>query len=111
MTAKTVLVSAPKTLAAGDNVVVLSGTFTSVETMETAIEVSGSRQLTFATGLSIGDDVVIVWSDGANSHIGTYNAATVATTLSATGTYTEVLTLSGVTSVDAIASGNFLFVA
>ena len=111
VTAKTVLVSAPKTLAAGDNVVVLSGTFTSVETMETAIEVTGSRQLTFATGLSIGDDVVIVWSDGANSHIGTYNAATVATTLSATGTYTEVLTLSGVTSVDAIASGNFLFVA
>ncbi len=111
VTAKTVLVSAAKTLAAGDNVVVLSGTFTSVETMEAAIEAAGSRQLTFATGLSIGDDVVIVWSDGADSHVGTYNAAAGATTLSATGTYTEVLTLSGVPSVNAIASENFLFVA
>lgn len=110
-TAKVVTVSAAKTLAAGDNVVVLTGTFASAAAMETAIEAAGSRQLTFGAALTAGDDVVIVWSDGTNGHVGTYNDAVGATTLGATGTYSEVLTLTGVTSVDSIASANFLFVA
>lgn len=110
-TAKVNLVTAAKTLAAGDNVIVISGTFASSAALETAIEAAGSRQLTFASANAIGDDVIIVWTDGTNGHVGFYNAADAATTLGAAGTYTELVTLTGVTSVDALASANFQFVA
>lgn len=108
-TAKVATVSANKTLAAGDNVVVLTGTFASAAAMELAIETGGARQLTFASALTANDDVVVVWSDGVNSHVGFYNDAVGATTLGATGTYTELVTLTGVASVDAAVSGNFQF--
>lgn len=109
-TVKSVLVSAAKTLVADENVIVLSGTFANAAAMEVAIESGGTRQLT-STALTAGDDLIIVWSDGTNSHVGGYNDAVGATTLGATGTYTEIVTLAGITSVDAIASANFLFIA
>lgn len=108
-TAKVATVSANKTLAAGDNVVVLTGTFATAAAMELAIETGGARQLTFASALTAGDDVVVVWSDGVNGHVGFVNASANATTLAAASAYTELVTLTGVASVDAAVSGNFQF--
>lgn len=108
-TAKVATVSANKTLAAGDNVVVLTGTFATAAAMELAIEAGGARQLTFASNLTAGDDVVVVWSDGVNGHVGFVNASAGAATLAAASAYTELVTLTGVASVDAAVSGNFQF--
>lgn len=112
--AKAVLVTAAKTFVAGEgyNVFVIGGgTFSSSATLEVAIESGGSRQLTLAAASAAADDIVVVWSDGTNGHIGTYNCSSAATTLAAAGAYTELLTLNGVTSVDSFASANVLFSA
>lgn len=109
-TAKIKLVTAATTLAAGDNIIAISGTFTSAALMEAAIEATGSRQLTFSTALVANEDIVVAWTDGTNGHVGFYTNAVGATTLGADGTYTELVTLTGVTSVDALASANFQFV-
>ena len=110
-TARVKLVSAATTLAAGDNVIVLSGTYADSATMEVAIESGGSRALTLGAAPTANDDLLVVWSDGTNSYVGAYNLATTATTPTAAGAYTGIATLAGVTSVDAIASANFLFIA
>lgn len=89
--------AAATTLAAGDEVIVLTGAqFATSALAEVAIEASGSRALTFATTLSAGDDVLVAWSDGSNSYIGAYNDGTGGTTLAAGGTMTVLVTLVGV---------------
>lgn len=108
---KVVHVGAATTLAAGQNIVVVDGTFATSAVMEVAIEASGSRALTLASAPSANDDIIVVWTDGTNAHIGGYNLATTATTPTAAGAYTELVTLTGITDVTAIATANFLFLA
>jgi len=105
------LISGATTLVAADNVLVLTGTFASSAVMEVAIESGGSRALTLGGAPTAGDDLLVVWSDGTNSYMGYYNLTTTATTPIAADSYTNVLTLTGVTSVDSLTSGNFLFIA
>lgn len=109
--AKAVHVSAATTLAAGQNIVVVDGTFATSALLEVAIEANGSRALTLASAPTANDDIIVVWTDGTNAHIGGYNLATTATTPTAAGTYTELVTLTGVTDVSSIATSNFLFIA
>jgi len=108
-TAKVKLVSAATTLATGDNVIVLSGTFADSAAMELAIE-GGTRALTLGAVSTAADDILIVWSDGTNSYIGGYNITSTTAAITAGG-YNGIATLAGVTSVDTIASANFLFIA
>jgi len=82
--------------------------------METAIEAGGSRQLTLGSANAAGDDYILVWSDGTNAYIGVLQdtAGTATTFSSGTNTsFTNAVTLAGVTSVDDITAANFLFVA
>ncbi len=107
------LVSAATTLTAATNVIVLSGTFATQALMETAVEAGGTRQITLGSATAAGDDYFILWSDGTNAYFGYLNDTGTATTFSAGAntTYNNVVTLAGVTSVDAITASNFLFIA
>jgi len=110
--ARVVHVSAATTLAAGQNVIVLDGTFANAAAVETAIEAAGTRQLTFATAPAQNDDFVIVWTNGTNAFVSTYNDGVGgATTMGAAGTLTNLLQLSGVASVDNFSSNNFIVLA
>lgn len=109
--AKVVHVAAAKSLVAGENVIVIDGTFSSSAAMKVAIESGGSRALTLAGAPSANDDLIIVWTDGTNGHVGGYNLATTATTPTSAGTYTELVTLTGITDVTTVATANFLFLA
>jgi len=102
------LVSEATTLTAATNVVVLSGTFATQALMETAIEVGGTRQLTFGTALQGGEDILLLWSDGTNAYFGAFDARGTATTASAASTFGNFVTLAGVTSVDNFTAANFL---
>ena len=107
-------VSTTTTLAAADNVIILTGTFATQAVMETAIEAGGSRQLTLGSANTAGDDYILVWSDGTNAYIGVLQDTAGAATTFSSGTntsFTNAVTLAGVTSVDDITAANFLFVA
>jgi hypothetical protein len=95
------------TLAAGDNIISLAGaTFANAAAVQTAIEAGGSRALTFNSATTAGDDILIIWSDGTLGHVSAVNIASAATTITAANaTVTDLVTLTGVTS---IASGDFL---
>lgn len=108
---KVVHVGAAKALAAGENVVVVDGTFASSAVMKAAIESGGSRALTLKSAPTANDDLIIVWTDGTNGHIGGYNLATIDQTPTSAGTYTELVTLTGITDVTSVATANFLFLA
>ena len=59
-------------------------------------------------------DYLVVWSDGVNSHVGLLNDADSISNLTflvADLTYSELVTLTGVTSVAAFAAGNLTFIA
>jgi len=105
------LVSAATTLTSATNVIVLSGTFATQALMETAVEVGGTRQLTVANANTGNEDYLILWSDGTNAYFGYLNAGGTATTFTAATTYGNIVTLAGVTSVDAFASTNFLLLS
>ena len=110
--ARVVHVSAATTLAAGQNVIVLDGTFANAAAVETAIEAGGTRQLTFTTNIGTTDDIVVVWTNGTNAFVSTYaDPGTAAATLAAACTLTPLLQLSGVTSVDNFSSNNFIVLA
>ena len=95
------------TLAAGDNIISLAGaTFANAAAVQTAIEAGGSRALTFNSATTAGDDILVVWSDGTLGHVSAVNIASAAPTITAANaTVTDLVTLTGVTS---IASGDFL---
>lgn len=85
------------TAAAGDEIFVVTGAiFANSALLETAIEATGARQITFASAHAANDDVIIAWSDGSDSYIGAYNDAVGATTLGAAGVFTLIATLVGV---------------
>jgi len=104
-------ISSATTLAAADNIFVLTGTFANQTAMEAAIESGGTRQITFGGAPTTSDDIVLVWSDGSNSYVGYYNLTTTALIPVAADAFTNVLTLTGLTSVDSLTASNFLFIA
>ena len=107
--------SAATTLAAGQNIIVLTGaTFTNAAAAQTAIEAGGSRALTFASNTTAADDIILVWSDGTLGHISLVNIASAAATITAANaTIADAATLVGVTSIAAgdFVAANFAFIA
>jgi hypothetical protein len=108
------VVSAATTVAAGDNIFSLTGSFADSTAVLTAIQSGGSRALTFGSSTAAaGKDILVVWSDGTLGHVSVVNIGTAATTIGAgtladaanTTSLTDLVTLTGVTT---IASGDFL---
>lgn len=97
-----------------DKIFVISGaTYGTSALLEAAIEFGGARQITLGTASSVGDDYIIVYSDGTDGHVGYYNAAAATSTFDSTGTYNELMTLSGIdgTEVGNLVTANFDFIA
>jgi hypothetical protein len=109
------LITGQETLAAGDNVFVLSGTFATVALAGAALEAGGGRQITAtAAQFDTGDVIVFVYTDGTDTHVvqGTLTNLVAATTIDAGGlAEVTIATLSGVTDMTALVSTNFDFIA
>ena len=72
-------IAAAATTAVADNVIILTGgNFATAALAEAAIENNGSRELTINTANEANDDLILVWSDGSNSYIGSYNITSTA---------------------------------
>ena len=108
---KAIPAATPTTVAAADTIFAMGSTFASSAALETAIEAGGASAITLGAASTAGDDYLVLWSDGTNSHVGFYNAGTAATTFAASGTYTELATLTGVAAVAAYVSANFAMIA
>jgi hypothetical protein len=105
-------VTAATTLAAGQNVFVIGGTFASAATLQTALEAGGTRQLTFAAATVASDDFLVAWSDGTDGYFGWLNVTSEATTItSGASTFTSLATLTGVTDVSGMVAANFLLLS
>ena len=108
-------VAAAATLAAGDDIIVLTGAqFATSALAEIAIEAAGSHALTFGAANVSGDDIMVAWSDGSNSYIGAYNTTSATTGLAtAADTMTVLVTLVGidVSTAGTVTTANFAFVA
>jgi len=103
--------SAAEALDANDDLIVLvDAAYATKELVLTALEANGTRSVGFATDVTAGDDLAVVWSDGSNSYLGHLNIATainisIANAIAVTdGTMTVVAELTG---VDVSTSGTF----
>jgi len=97
--------SAAETLATAgaDNVLILVGEiYATAAQAEAAIEASGSRVITNVANTT-GEDILLVWSDGSSSYVGTYNYSTGGTI--PVGDLTTHVELTG---VNASVSGTFV---
>jgi len=107
--------NAATAVAAGDDIFAMIGTtYVNAAAFELAIEAGGANQITLGAASTINDDYLFFWSDGTNGHIGFMNAVGAATTFGAGSVYTELVTLSGVSTVaavDAFVSANFSVIA
>lgn len=106
------LVTGQETLAAGDNVIVLSGTtFASAALAGAALEAGGARQITFGGATTAGDDIIFVFSDGTDAFVVAGNIGSAATTITA-GNLTETVLVKweGVSHTDLadLTSDNFI---
>jgi Ca2+-binding RTX toxin-like protein len=105
----------PTVLNAATNVVVLDGVFLNAAAMIAAIG-GGTTALTQASAFTANSDLVVVWSDGTNSHVSLINDANSvsdAPMLAADLTATEIVTLSGINPATLATFGpaNFSFIA
>lgn len=106
--------TAATTLGATTNVVVYDTTVATSAALITAIGTTAGTKLTDATSFTANSDFLIVWTDGTNSHLGLIddaNAGAAAVLVAADLTYTEIATLSGVTSVAGMTAADFSFIA
>jgi len=93
---------------------ILTGTsFATTALAEAAIEATGTRDLTFDANITAGDDVIFVWSDGANSHVGIFDVTATAGSQASAGALTELIELVGVdvSTAGTITAANFSIVA
>jgi hypothetical protein len=107
-------ITGQETLAAGDNILVLSGTtFATAALAGAAIEAGGARQVTFTANTTAADDILFLYSDGTDSYLVAGNIATTTTTITAANlTETTLLTLSGIdeTELGSLNAANFDFI-
>jgi len=109
--------TAATTLGATTNVVVYDTVLANSAALLTAIGTTAGTKLTTATAFTANSDLVIVWSDGTNAYVGLVNdsqaAGATAALVAADLTYSNLVTLTGVTTanVAAMAAGNFTFIA
>lgn len=100
--------------AATTNVLILDVVYANAAAVRTAISAGGGNAVTQATSFTANSDFVLVWTDGTNSHISLVNDANAGSTAAVElvdVTLTEIVTLTGTTSVAAFANANFTFIA
>jgi Ca2+-binding RTX toxin-like protein len=107
--------SGNQTIASSTNVVILDTTYANVATVKTAIESGGSNRLSESTAFTAGQDFVLVWYDGTNSHLCLVDDAATNTSSatrlgSGDATITELVTLLGV-QASALTNADFSFIA
>jgi len=107
-------VTGAETLAAADNIIVLSGTtFSTAALAGAALEAGGSRQITFTGATTANDDILFLYSNGTDSFLVAGNVGSAATTITAANlTETTLLTLTGIdeTELGSLNAANFDFV-
>ena len=107
-------VTGAETLAAGDNILVLSGTtFATAALAGAALEAGGSRAITFTAATTANDDILFLYSNGTDSFLVAGNVGSAATTITAANlTETTLLTLSGIdeSELGSLNAANFDFV-
>jgi hypothetical protein len=104
--------TAADTVAAAENIIVLSGTnYATAALAEAAIEDGGTYELTLAGANTAADNLIVVWSDGSNTYIGSYEITSAATN-PLTGDLTTLAELTGVVGSTAatLVSANFDFI-
>jgi len=94
-----------------DQILVLSGDFATTSLVETAIEASGSRELTFNGAVTASTDVMlIVWDDGSNSYLGVVSFANDiaddATIDAGDSTVTTLVTFTGIADATTLTAAN-----
>jgi hypothetical protein len=107
-------VTGAETLAAGDNILVLSGTtFSTAALAGAALEAGGSRAITLTAATTANDDILFLYSNGTDSFLVAGNVGSAATTITAANlTETTLLTLSGIdeTELGSLNAANFDFI-
>ena len=92
-----------------DNIIVLSGDFTTTAAVVTAIKATGTLQLTAANTFQANDDIIVAYDDGSNTYLSIVNISATATTINAASTATNFALLSGVTDATTLHADNFVF--
>jgi len=107
-------VTGAETLAAGDNILVLSGTtFATAALAGAALEAGGSRAITLTAATTANDDILFLYSNGTDSFLVAGNVGSAATTITAANlTETTLLTLSGIdqSELGSLNAANFDFI-
>jgi hypothetical protein len=104
-------VTADEVLAATENIAFISGDFSTLAALDTALE-TGAAELSTTTHTSTaGEDVALIYDDGSHSYFVVANIDTVATAQIATVTLTQLAKFVGETDATTFVAGNFEFVA
>jgi hypothetical protein len=104
-------VTADEVLAATENIAFISGDFSTLAALDTALE-TGARELSTTTHTSsAGEDIALIYDDGSHSYFVVANIDTVATAQIATVTLTQLAKFVGETDATTFVAGNFEFVA
>lgn len=92
-------IAGKETVAAGDNLFVLTGaTYATTALVKAAIVAGGAREITLAGAATANDDILVAYSDGTDSYIAVVNINNAATTIddNAATTVTNFIQLTGV---------------
>lgn len=92
----------------------ISGSYSSTDALETALEVGGTRELTANGQFAASDQILVVYDDGANTYLAVaeigQTVADNATFAAGDLTITNVLTFTGVGDVSDLVAANFDFI-
>ena len=104
------VITAATTLVAQNIIIIDTPTagITAAE-MEVLLEDSGGREITLANAPTANDDLVIVYDDGTDTHVGIFNLATTAVKPTAAGVFTEICTIKGLADATTLHAENFVF--
>lgn len=112
-TVQHVATAAATTIATTTNVLILDAVYANAAAVKTAIEAGGSTALTTSAIFTANKDFLLIWTDGTNSHISMVNdsnAGASAALNAGDATLTEIVTLTGMTSVSALTAANLNFI-
>ena len=96
--------------AANTNTLVITGTFADAAALETALEIGGSRALTFSTnGMAAKDSFLAVWSNGTDAFVSIVETGAIADNALAASSTLDVINvvkLAGISDVSTFVAGN-----
>jgi hypothetical protein len=107
--------TAATTLGATTNVVVYDTVVADAAALIVAVGTTAGTKLTTATAFTANSDLFIVWTDGTNAYAGLLNdtqaGGVTPALVAAELAYTNLVTLSGVTTVAGLTAADFAFIA